>query len=205
MKKEYVYVKQINNVIKPSGIYNTLDSAITDLEMDIAFYENMCKDLNFKFELVNKLPKSFVENHEEYMKEYEFLHNSISEHIVFHIFPAEKKEKDDTVSDDSNENESNKNDGFPAWIVKRQTRKGGTDHQSSTLEIIGQYMASITVARIYIEEDMNKLEKENLEKGYKKSKYESDGNQFLLAFYKDPADYIYYDYMIEETTLNYKK
>ena len=190
---EYVYQKIINGIIKPSGIYNTYNTAKFDLESDISFYESMCKDFNFKFEFIKEIPKSFTDTLGIYMKEYKFIHNAITEHIVFEIDPVQRKEdyvdKEEFVKPEY-------------YIVTCDRRETGTNYANATGPIdSGIKFESIRSAKEYIYSKTIEIDqdfKKNKPK-FKKTKYDSVDNtyHFLMAYmnYDEGTD-IYYDFDI---------
>lgn len=190
---EYVYQKIVNGVVKPTGIYNTYDTAKSDLELDIAFYESMCKDFNFELEFVEETPKSFTDTHGTYMKEYKFIHNAITEHIVFEIDPVQRKEDYDAAVDE-NTNEPD------CYIVTCDKRETGMNHANATgpidsgikFESIGSAKEYIYSKATEIDQDFKKNKPE-----FKKTKYDSvDGSHFLIAYTDDKGTNIYYDFDI---------
>ena len=189
--KEYVYIKEINHLIKPGGIYNSFRDAKEDLESDITFYENMCKDFNFSFKFIADLPKSFNDNYTKYMKEYKFIHNAISESIIFCIYELEKKD--------------HKNNKEPIsekyYQIVEQTRKNKADsYQSSSGYIeIGDKFDSIEEAKHFLYNRMESIKLDFSNKNYSASAYESDENNghFLLSFYNnDIKEDINFDFEI---------
>lgn len=188
---EYVYQKIVNGVIKPTGIYNTYDTAKFDLELDIAFYESMCRDLNFKFEFVEETPKSFTDAHGTCMKEYKFIHNAITEHIIFEIDPVQRK---DDAAVDENTNEPD------CYIVTCGKKEIGMNHANATGPIdSGIKFESIESAREYIYSKATEIDQDfkKNKSEFKKTKYDSvDGSHFLIAYTDDKGTNIYYDFDI---------